>query len=269
MATGAQSGGLPSDAVPISSGTLRETRLSSVDRALGSVIASLEKEQELKKAIREAMEPIEDISRRAASTLNDIHSVHGMDHRAIAQRTLDLIEQVRPLWTGVSTLIPAGEFYRYSFAVGPTLRTLTQLVAYAIFIIQDALAPSHDVARHLGVQEDSADGVILTADDYLQGVIGAINELPRLSVNAVTAGNYHLPLRIASFVNDVFASYSQLNLRNDVLRRKFDSLKYDLKKCEDVIYDLTLRGLNPRSADVSSAPVSRTSAPLGNTGSSA
>lgn len=35
----------------------------------------------------------------------------------------------------------------------------------------------------------------------------------------------------------------QLNLRNDALRRKFDSLKYDLKRCEDVVYDLTLRGL--------------------------
>jgi hypothetical protein len=36
---------------------------------------------------------------------------------------------------------------------------------------------------------------------------------------------------------------NQLNLRNDALRRKFDSLKYDLKRCEDVVYDLTLRGL--------------------------
>lgn len=35
----------------------------------------------------------------------------------------------------------------------------------------------------------------------------------------------------------------QLNLRNDALRRKFDSLKYELKRCEDVVYDLTLRGL--------------------------
>jgi hypothetical protein len=41
----------------------------------------------------------------------------------------------------------------------------------------------------------------------------------------------------------------QLNLRNDILRRKFDSLKYDLKRCEDVVYDLTLRGLAPAPAN--------------------
>lgn len=40
----------------------------------------------------------------------------------------------------------------------------------------------------------------------------------------------------------------QLNLRNDNLRRRFDSLKYDLKRCEDVVYDLTLRGLGASKA---------------------
>ncbi len=39
----------------------------------------------------------------------------------------------------------------------------------------------------------------------------------------------------------------QLNLRNDALRRRFDSLKYDVKKCEDVVYDISLRGLVPRA----------------------
>lgn len=45
------------------------------------------------------------------------------------------------------------------------------------------------------------------------------------------------------------ADVIQLNLRNDQLRRRFDSLKYDLKRCEDVVYDLTLRGLTAGSGD--------------------
>ena len=35
-----------------------------------------------------------------------------------------------------------------------------------------------------------------------------------------------------------------LNLKNDALRKKFDSIKYDLKKVEEVVYDLSIRGLN-------------------------
>jgi len=36
-----------------------------------------------------------------------------------------------------------------------------------------------------------------------------------------------------------------LNLKNDPLRRRFDSLKYDIKKIEEVVYDVTLRKLVP------------------------
>lgn len=102
----------------------------------------------------------------------------------------------------------------------------------------------------------------LVSDDYLQGVIGMVNELvsaaaerqlehectradqqPRLAVNSVTAQNFALPPRIASFIQDVFSAFTSLNLRNDALRRKFDSIKYGVARCEDVVYDLTLRGL--------------------------
>jgi hypothetical protein len=87
-------------------------------------------------------------------------------------------------------------------------------------------------------------------------------------MNAVTLQNFALPLRIASFEKDLFAGFSlvgpffadfhhlisltliscgKLNLRNDALRRRFDSLKYDVKRCEDVVYDITLRGLAPKN----------------------
>ena len=34
-----------------------------------------------------------------------------------------------------------------------------------------------------------------------------------------------------------------LNLKNDFLRKRYDALKYDVKKIEEVVYDVTLRGL--------------------------
>lgn len=34
-----------------------------------------------------------------------------------------------------------------------------------------------------------------------------------------------------------------MNLKNDNLRKRFDALKYDVKKIEEVVYDLSLRGL--------------------------
>lgn len=41
------------------------------------------------------------------------------------------------------------------------------------------------------------------------------------------------------------AGFRLLNLKNDSLRKRFDALKYDVKKIEEVVYDITIRGLKP------------------------
>ncbi|WRT68698.1 uncharacterized protein IL334_005678 [Kwoniella shivajii] len=219
------------------------SRAQTVSETLSSVIGLLEHDQNLKKAIKESIEPIDDLSRGAITELNKLHSAPFSQHAEICQNAINIIGKTQSLWTDVAKLIPESEFYRYQFALGPTMRALTTSIVLARFILHDDLTPSHTISTVLGLQSESTSVLQLSAEDYLQGVIGAVNELPRLSVNAVTAQNFELPVKIASFVNDIFASYSLLNLRNDALRRKFDSLKYDLKRCEDVVYDLTLRGL--------------------------
>ena len=64
-------------------------------------------------------------------------------------------------------------------------------------------------------------------------------------MNSVTSADYGRPFRIAAFVAELDAGFRLLNLKNDSLRKKFDGLKYDLKKIEEVVYDLTIRGLKP------------------------
>ena len=65
----------------------------------------------------------------------------------------------------------------------------------------------------------------------------------RLAVNSVTAGDYTRPLKISQFIGQLDSGFRLLNLKNDALRKRFDGLKYDVKKCEEVVYDLTIRGL--------------------------
>lgn len=70
----------------------------------------------------------------------------------------------------------------------------------------------------------------------------------RFAVNAVTNGDYNRPLQIAKFVAELNAGFRLLNLKNDSLRKRFDVLKYDVKKIEEVVYDLSIRGLKPESS---------------------
>ena len=86
----------------------------------------------------------------------------------------------------------------------------------------------------------------------------------RLAVNSVTLGDYNRPLQISQFVKDLHTGFQILNLKNDSLRRRSDSIKYNVrnpsqglnkanelwlqvKKIEEVVYDLTLRNLVPQS----------------------
>ena len=84
----------------------------------------------------------------------------------------------------------------------------------------------------------------------------------RFAVNSVTSADYGRPFRIAAFVAELDAGFRLLNLKNDSLRKKFDGLKYDLKKIEEVVYDLTIRGLKPSSEEADRQEISDNKAGL-------
>ena len=83
----------------------------------------------------------------------------------------------------------------------------------------------------------------ISMEEYLHGTIGVADELVRFARNAVTMGDYSAPVAVARFVKDLHAGFQVLNLKNDALRKRGAGVKYRVKEIEDVVYDLTLRGL--------------------------
>ena len=94
----------------------------------------------------------------------------------------------------------------------------------------------------------------MTLEDYLLGVCNLSNELSRLCVNSVSAGDFGLPVEALLFVQELYSGFQLLNLKNDVLRKRYDAIKYDLKKIEECVYDLKIRNLTPAVA-VGSTPM--------------
>ncbi|KAJ5594751.1 uncharacterized protein N7459_000959 [Penicillium hispanicum] len=92
------------------------------------------------------------------------------------------------------------------------------------------------------------DAFHLTIEEYLLALISMIEELSRLAVNSVTLGDYARPVQIGNFIKDIFAGFQLLNLKNDILRKRSDGIKYSVKKVEDVVYDLSLRNLIPKGS---------------------
>jgi hypothetical protein len=55
-----------------------------------------------------------------------------------------------------------------------------------------------------------------------------IRSQARLAVNSVTLGDYTRPMQIGNFVKELFAGFQLLNLKNDILRKRSDGIKYSV-----------------------------------------
>lgn len=93
------------------------------------------------------------------------------------------------------------------------------------------------------------DGFHLDVEDYLMGVLQLASELSRFATNSVTLGDYERPMQISRFLADLSAGFRLLNLKNDSLRKRFDGLKYDVKKIEEIVYDISIRRLRPSDGE--------------------
>ncbi|KAK0668870.1 Translin [Cercophora samala] len=99
----------------------------------------------------------------------------------------------------------------------------------------------------------SEDKFHITTEEYLLALVAIIEDLSRLAMNSVTLGDTALAVEISAFVKDLHAGFQVLNLKNDILRKRVDSIKYAVKKVEDVVYDLSLRGLIPAAGGAAGA----------------
>ncbi|KAI0376015.1 Translin [Hypomontagnella monticulosa] len=82
------------------------------------------------------------------------------------------------------------------------------------------------------------DAFHITIEEYILALTDITEELSRLAMNSVTMGDISLTVRISGFIKDLFAGFQLLNLKNDIVRKRVDAVKYHVKKVEDVIYDL-------------------------------
>ncbi|XP_061860829.1 translin isoform X1 [Colius striatus] len=159
------------------------------------------------------------------------------------QKAREHFGTVRTQMESLKTKFPADQYYRFHEHWRFVLQRLVFLAAFVVYLESETLVTREAVAEILGIEADRERGFHLDIEDYLSGVLTLASELARLAVNSVTAGDYSRPLRIAAFISELDSGFRLLNLKNDSLRKRYDGLKYDVKKIEEVVYDLSIRGL--------------------------
>ncbi|KAF8133671.1 Translin, partial [Boletus edulis] len=194
----------------------------------------LEQDVEIREKIKQQVSDLDKKVRVMVGILIKIHSTPTDTLPPLLDSVRPILRSCHDTSAALASLVPPNQFWRWKEMWSNSL--LEYLSSGSLITLSQA-------SEVLGIKEEWADRFSIAVEDYLHGLISLVNELSRLAVNAVTLGDYEAPLRISVFVKDIFAGFSMLNLKNDTLRRRFDSLKYDLKKIEEVVYDVSLRKL--------------------------
>ena len=241
----------------------------SVMSAFQDWVKDLEGEQVVKEAIRNRVRELESSGRELAALLQKVHHASGYTNLpAIVRQVEDVFQtKIQDHFKHLAEVVPTGEYFRYHYMYNVTIQRFVYQAALTHYLKTEDLLLVGDAAKMLGIEHTSyepprsaetlpddgekdgksanyrVDLFHLDLEDYLAGITQLSNELSRLVVNAVTHGDYQRPKRIAIFLNNLGAGFRLMNLKNNMLRKKFDSLKYDLTKVEEVVYDLSIRGL--------------------------
>ncbi|KOC68675.1 Translin [Habropoda laboriosa] len=233
----------------------------------------LNNEEELRVEIRAIVRDLEKSARDILMILQNIHNENNMEENIIVSQycvtSRELFEDVRKSYTRLAEIVPKNQYYRFHEQWRVVTQRLCFLASLIIYLEINVLVTKETAAEILGVKNSREDGFHLDLEDYLMGLLQLAAELvsifgniiiaiihlnitfqSRFAINSVTNGDYNRPIEIARFVNELNAGFKLLNLKNDSLRKRFDGLKYAVKKVEEVVYDLSIRGLKPSANPV-------------------
>ncbi|XP_016389893.1 translin-like [Sinocyclocheilus rhinocerous] len=216
----------------------------SVTEMFSYIQGFLSADQDIREDIRKVVQVLEQTAREILTVLQSVHQPSGFkDIPSKCLKARELFCTVRNHTGELKTKFPVEQYYRYHEHWRFVLQRLAFLAAFVVYLESESLVTREEVAKILAIEVDREIGFHLDVEDYLAGVLIMASELSRLAVNSVTAGDYGCPLRISNFINELDSGFRLLNLKNDPLRKRYDGLKYDVKKIEEVVYDLSIRGL--------------------------
>lgn len=82
----------------------------------------------------------------------------------------------------------------------------------------------------------------LDPEYYLLGLCDLTGELTRNAVNSAIKDDFETSLQVHKFISELYAELMQFDFGNGELRKKFDGIKWELNKLEDLIFQLKIKG---------------------------
>ncbi|XP_022144737.1 translin [Momordica charantia] len=222
-------------------GSGAEAAPSSVEKQFEDFRVQLQDSGSLRERIRSVAMEIESSTRLMQASLLLVHQSRLTPE--VLEKPKAQVGLLKSLYKRLAEILreSPGLYYRYHGDWRSETQTAVSQLAFINWLETGELLLHTEAEEKLGLNESDFS---LDVEDYLIGICFMSNELPRYVVNQVTVGDYDCPRKVLKFFTDLHAAFRMLNLRNDFLRKKFDGMKYDLRRVEEVYYDVKIRGLS-------------------------
>lgn len=127
----------------------------------------------------------------------------------------------------VAKLKPFSNEAAFSGTIKPAIQEYVEAACFNEFVLTGKMLPRKAIE--------------VSAEHYIAGLCDLSGEIVRKAVNAAINDEIKTVVAAKKFIENLYYGLLQFDLRNGELRRKFDGLKYDLKKMEDVLLSLKLQ----------------------------
>ncbi|KAK0616062.1 Translin [Bombardia bombarda] len=222
--------------------------------------AKIEEDTSVRKELDQIIEELNQHVSYTQGVLSRIHSTPRSKYPTLLPQVEEGIKKEVATIGKLNAFASKYPYYKYNYKWTRAIQDAIATVLLCAWLGgMGTEAKAGEVCRLLTVEEVGAifgvpvnlldrDAFHVTVEEYLLGLINIIDDLSRLAMNSVTMGDNELAVLISGFIKDLHAGFQVLNLKNDILRKRVDSIKYAVKKVEDVVYDLSLRNLIPAKA---------------------
>ncbi|EAS28416.3 recombination hotspot-binding protein [Coccidioides immitis RS] len=223
--------------------------------------SKIDEESQIRDELQEIVQALSRRGRNTQAILSRAHYTPEDKLKPVLDETSNAIKEQKKDVTRLVSVAAKHPFYKFNHIWTRELQNLVFSIQFCSWLggLEDyregktGFLTIEEVGKFLDVPVNlkDQDAFHLTIEEYLLALINLVEELTRLAVNAVTLGDYSRPLKISAFVSEIHSGFQLLNLKNDILRKRSDGIKYSVKKVEDVVYDLSLRNLIPKSSEIS------------------
>mmetsp|Transcript_31716 Transcript_31716/g.40686 ORF Transcript_31716/g.40686 Transcript_31716/m.40686 type:complete len:570 (+) Transcript_31716:32-1741(+) len=192
---------------------------SQVDQISKYFEETLQENEEIRKVGQQ-------ISRNSNAALHLLQSGRINEAAIKIQDGLALLSEIREKIAGSGPRVLRVE------QISSDMERLSTAVIFQHFLNTGALASTSAFPENL-----------FTDSEYLSGAMGLCQEIQKYAVGRATVQDLKSVEACSMLVDAIFGKLLEFDFRNGPLRKKYDSVKYQVRRLQDITYELSLVGV--------------------------